>query len=306
MDRRHFLASGLATGLAASSSFAREESRASASSASAEFKLNYAPHFGMFRYHAGSDPIDELKFMADEGFAAMEDNGMMGHPVELQEKISREMSRLNMIMGVFVAYSGFGQEDLVTNTSKNFQAGLVKQMKAAIEVATRVNARWCTVVPAQINLGLEMDYQMANVIENLKVMAGACEPAGLVMVLEPLNWFANHPGLFLTKIPQAYQICKAVNSPSCKILNDLYHQQVSEGNLIANIDMAWDEIAYFQVGDNPGRCEPTTGEINYQNVFKHIYDKGFKGVVGMEHGNSRPGKEGERAVIEAYRHCDDF
>jgi hydroxypyruvate isomerase len=72
------------------------------------------------------------------------------------------------------------------------------------------------------------------------------------------------------------------------------------------MDMAWDEIAYFQVGDNPGRKEPTTGEINYKNVFKHIYKKGFKGVVGMEHGNSKPGKEGEMAVIEAYRACDDF
>jgi hydroxypyruvate isomerase len=58
--------------------------------------------------------------------------------------------------------------------------------------------------------------------------------------------------LFLTGIPQAYQICRAVNSPSCKILDDLYHQQVTEGNRIPNIDRAWEEIAYFQVGDNPG------------------------------------------------------
>ena len=119
---------------------------------------------------------------------------------------------------------------------------------------------------------------------------------------------SNHsfPGLFLTKIPQAYQICQAVDSPSCKILNDLYHQQITEGNLIPNIDKAWDEIAYFQMGDNPGRNEPWTGEINYQNVFKHIHSKGFKGVLGMEHGNSVAGKEGELKVIEAYLKADDF
>ncbi len=125
------------------------------------------------------------------------------------------------------------------------------------------------------------------------------------MVLEPLN-FMNHPGLFLTKIPQAYQICKAVNSPSCKILDDLYHQQITEGNLIPNIDLAWEEIGYFQMGDNPGRKEPTTGEINYHNVFKHIHGKGFNGVLGMEHGNSKPGKDGEMAVIDAYRNSDNF
>jgi hydroxypyruvate isomerase len=108
----------------------------------------------------------------------------------------------------------------------------------------------------------------------------------------------------LKRIGQAYQICKAVDSPSCKILDDLYHQQITEGNLIPNIDAAWDEIAYFQIGDNPGRDEPTTGEINFANVFAHIRDNGFDGILGMEHGNSRPGREGELAVIAAYRSVD--
>ena len=183
---------------------------------------------------------------------------------------------------------------------------LVNRMKEAVEVAKRVNAKWCTVVPGAIDTKLEWDYQTANAIENLKWCSEVCEPSGLIMVLEPLNSWTDHPGLFLTKIPQAYQICKAVDSPSCKILDDLYHQQITEGNLIPNMDVAWSEIAYFQIGDNPGRKEPTTGEINYKNVFKHIYDKGYKGVLGMEHGNSKPGKEGEVALVEAYRYCDSF
>jgi hydroxypyruvate isomerase len=269
------------------------------------FNLNYAPHFGMFKENAGEDRIDQIKFMSDQGFSAMEDNGMMDRPVELQEKIAVEMARRDMIMGVFVAYADFQEKSFVKD-DKNIREMLVNQMKQAVEVAKRVNAKWCTVVPAAFDTRVEWDYQTANVIENLKWCAEICEPAGLIMVLEPLNAWKDHPGLFLTKIPQAYQICKAVNSPSCKILNDLYHQQITEGNLIPNIDLAWSEIAYFQVGDNPGRKEPTTGEINYRNVFKHIYNKGFKGVVGMEHGNSKPGKDGELAVIKAYRYCDDF
>lgn len=72
------------------------------------------------------------------------------------------------------------------------------------------------------------------------------------------------------------------------------------------MDMAWDEIAYFQIGDNPRCKEPTMGEINYKNVFKHIYEKGYKGVLGMEHGNSKRGEEREQALIEAYRYCDRF
>ncbi len=161
-------------------------------------------------------------------------------------------------------------------------------------------------MPGHFDEGLEWDYQTANVIENLKYCSEVCEPSGLVMVIEPLNAWTNHPGLFLTKIPQAYQICRAVGSPSCKIVNDIYHQQITEGNLIPNIDMAWDEIASFHLGDNPGRKEPTTGEINYKNIFKHLHKKGYKGVLCMEHGRSKKGKEGEKAVIEAYRSCDDF
>jgi len=303
ISRRNFMGGAAAAAMAISTVVS--SGKAAASPGTKKFKLKYAPHFGMFKNSAGNDPIDQLKFIADEGFTALEDNGMMKKPADLQEKIAREMSRLGMTMGVFVSGFGIKEKTFVTR-DKSIREMLVKGMKEAVEVAKRVNATWTTVVPGAYDNGVEWDYQTANAIENLKYCAEVCEPTGLVMVLESLNPWKNHPGSFLTKIPQAYQICRAVGSPSCKILDDLYHQQVTEGNLIPNLDMAWEEIAYFQVGDNPGRKEPTTGEINYKNIFKHLYDKGYKGVIGMEHGNSKPGKEGEQAVIEAYRTCDAF
>jgi hydroxypyruvate isomerase len=162
-----------------------------------------------------------------------------------------------------------------------------------------------TVVPGHLDLRKDMNYQTQNVIETLKQAAELLEKHDLTMVLEPLN-FRDHPGLFLTESPQAFQICKAVNSKSCKILFDIYHQQIQEGNLIPNIEASWNEIAYFQIGDNPGRNEPTTGEINYKNIFKYIYDKGFNGVLGMEHGNSLKGLEGELKLINSYKKVDNF
>lgn len=304
MKRRDFLTSTVAASAAAIAAIAATATHSTASAANS-FQLNYAPHFGMFKSHAGDDLIDQLKFMADEGFAALEDNGMDDRSVEIQEKIGNELSRLNMTMGVFVATGDFGNVTFAS-TKKDVREKILADIRNSVEVAKRVNAKWVTVVPGRYDPRLEWDYQTAHVIENLKRCCEICEPAGLVMVLEPLNAWRDHPGLFLTKVPQGFQICQAVGSPSCKILDDLYHQQITEGNLIPNIDKAWDEIAYFQVGDNPGRKEPTTGEINYRNVFKHIHSKGFDGVVGMEHGNSQRGKEGERAVIDAYRACDDF
>jgi len=269
------------------------------------FHLKYAPHLGMFKHSAGEDPIAQLNFMADQGFTAFEDNEMMQRSVDLQEGMAKTMAVRNIEMGVFVAHKIYWTEPNLASGDIEKREEFLDYINKAIIVAKRVNAKWMTVVPGHLDLGLSMGYQTAHVIESLKQASALLEPHNLTMVLEPLN-FRNHPGLFLTGSSQAYEICKAVNSPSCKILFDIYHQQIQEGNLIPNIEACWNEIAYFQIGDNPGRNEPTTGEINYNNIFKFIHKKGFNGVMGMEHGNSLPDKDGELAVINAYKTVDAF
>lgn len=308
MKRRDFFKSGFAASVAAlaTSNTVLAQAGSPPQSAKHKFKNKYAPHFGMFKHHAGEDLIDQIKFMADQGFTAFEDNEMRKRPKDVQGKIAAELTRQGMTMGVFVANSnGFGQPSF-SSGDQAMREQFLSDCRDSVEVAKRVNAKWMTVVMGDLHHKLEMDYQTANAIESLNRAAEIFEPHGLIMVLEPLNPYRDHPNMFLSKIPQAYMICKAVASPACKILFDIYHQQITEGNLIPNMNHAWDEIAYFQIGDNPGRKEPTTGEINYRNVFKHIHEKGFTGVLGMEHGNSKPGKEGELAVIEAYKTCDDF
>jgi len=268
-----------------------------------KFKLNYAPHFGMFRHSAGDDLIDQLKFMADQGFTAFEDNGLMGRDVATQTKIGETLEKLGMTMGVFVIDKGGNMANTFAAGKKEHLDIFLDGCRRAVDVAKRVNAKWMTVVPGAFERRLPIGIQDANVIEVLRRGAEIFEPHGLVMVLEPLS---DSPDLYLQTSDQTYMICKAVNSPACKILYDIYHLQKTEGHLIRNIELTWDEIAYFQVGDNPGRKEPTTGEINYKNVFKYIYDRGYRDVVGMEHGNSMPGAEGELALIKAYREVDSF
>ena len=302
MHRRYFVKSTLMMGAALATT--RLSAFELARQAKRKFRLHYAPHFGMFRQHAGEDLVAQLEFMAAEGFTALEDNGMRERSPEVQEKIGSTLARLNMRMGVFVAHNINWEQATLTSPDPAKREVFLKEVRESVEVAKRVNAKWMTVVPGHVDRRPHMDYQTATVVETLKRASAILEPHGLVMVLEPLNTLRNHPGMFLTTTPQAYLVCKAVASPSCKILYDIYHQQISEGNLIPNIDAAWDEIAYLQVGDNPGRKEPGTGEINYSNVFKHVHGKGFTGVVGMEHGNFAPGRDGERAVIEAYAKAD--
>ncbi|MGB3966234.1 MAG: TIM barrel protein, partial [Planctomycetota bacterium] len=267
------------------------------------FRLNYAPHFGMFANHA-KELADQLQFAHDEGFRAWEDNGMPGRDEATQAALGASMAKLGITMGVFVAHGDFGKPTF-TSGDAGMRDRVLGDIDRACRVAERVQAKWCTVVPGTVDPRQDAGYQFANCVDLLKRCCDriAQHKSGLVMVLEPLN-FRDHPDLFLTKVAQAFAICRAVGSPHCKILDDLYHQQVTEGNLIPNLDRAWDEIAYLQVGDNPGRNEPGTGEVNYRNVFRHVHGKGFRGVVGMEHGNASGGRDGERAVIAAYRAAD--
>ncbi|HLW49963.1 MAG TPA: TIM barrel protein [Sphingobacteriaceae bacterium] len=267
------------------------------------FNLKYAPHQGQFENHAGKSFLDQIQFAYDQGFRAIEDNGYSKRSREEQTKIGELLAQLNMEMGVFVLdKGGNGANTLAAGIQEHVDIFL-KGCKEAVELAKRSGGKYTTVVPGDFHRRLPTDMQTANVIEALKKGAGILEPHGIVMVLEPLS---DTPDLFLRTSTQTYLICKAVNSPSCKILYDAYHLQRNEGDLINNIDRCWDEIAYFQVGDNPGRREPTTGEINYLNLFKHLFQKGYRGIVGMEHGKSTSGIEGELKLIEAYRRVDNF
>lgn len=314
MHRREFLKHGglTAAGMLAingvGTTFATEVEKSTPGAA--KFKMKYAPHPGMFENSAGKDYLDQIRYAADQGFTAWEDNGLKGQAPAMQEKIGKTLAHHGMTMGVFVAHGDFRSKAFVRSdkdpASKAARNKVVEDIKASVEPAKRCGAKWMTVVCDAYDPEIEWGYQTANCVDLLRRCAEVFEPHGLVMVLESLNWWSDHPGMFLHKIPLTYEICRAVNSPACKILFDMYHQQIQEGNIIPNIDLAWDEIAYFQIGDNPGRNEPGTGEMNYRNIFRHLHAKGFEGVLGMEHGKSRQGKEGEAALIAAYRIADDF
>jgi hydroxypyruvate isomerase len=267
------------------------------------FNLDYAPHEGMFSHHAGKNFIDQIQFMYDQGFRSIEDNGYLNRTPQQQQQIGDLLEKLDMRMGVFVVDGGDNWKTSLTTGKKEFKEHFVATCKRSVEAAKRCNAKWLTVVPGFYERKLPYGIQMANVVDAMRAGAEVFEPHGLIMVLETLS---DTPELFLQQTHETYNVCKAVNSPSCKILYDIYHMQKTEGHLLVNIDRCWEEIAYIQIGDNPGRKEPTTGEINYKNIFKHLHEKGYKGVMGMEHGNSVEGLAGEKRVIQAYREVDNF
>jgi hydroxypyruvate isomerase len=308
-SRRNFLRGAAAAGAALFSApvLLTGRSRSSAiPDADKPFRLAYAPSIGMFRELCGSDdPLDNIRFIADKGFRAVFDNGLPGRPVADQEKIASGIQSMGLMMGPWVLHADFGNTSFVM-PHREVRDFLTSKMEEGIEVARRTGFKTALVVPGRYDYRIHPDIQLTNVIENLKYCADLVGPEGMTLVLEPLNTLRDHPGLWLTRMPQAYQVCKAVNSPAVKIVDDLYHQQITEGNQIPHNEACWEEKAAFHVGDNPGRKEPTTGEINFKNIFKYLLSRDYSGVICMEHGRSGRGAAGARKVIEAYRECDPF
>ena len=279
-----------------------------ASSASAQtaprFSLGYAPHEGSFA--SRGNRLVQIAYAADQGFTAWEDNEAAGRSVEEQAAMARALQQRGMTMGVFVASMPRWAEfrPLLGGNDNGDRDAFLSDIRASIDVARRLDAKWMTVVPGFLDRKLPVEIQTGRVIDTMRRAAEIVEPHGLVMVMEPLNTLTDHPGIFLQTIPQGFAVARGVNSPAVKVLADLYHEQIQAGNLIRTLETCWDEIAYLQFGDNPGRKEPGTGEINYRNVVRWLRARNFAGVIGMEHGNSIDGRAGEDRLVAAYREID--
>ena len=300
VSRRTVLAGAMAAAAAAGTGAAGSASAQSAP----RFSLGYAPHEGSFRSRGGR--LEQIAYAADQGFTAWEDNEAAGRPVEEQTAMARALRQRGMTMGVFVAgMPRWGEmRPLLGGNEDADRERFLADIRASVDVARRLDAKWMTVVPGFMDRKLPVEIQTGRVVDTMRRAAEIMEPHGLVMVMEPLNTLTDHPGVFLQTVPQGFAVAKAVNSPSVKVLADLYHEQIQAGNLIRTLETCWDEIGYIQFGDNPGRKEPGTGEINYRNVVRWLRARNFAGVIGMEHGNSVEGRTGEDRLVAAYREID--
>ncbi|EGF93534.1 xylose isomerase-like TIM barrel family protein [Asticcacaulis biprosthecium C19] len=270
----------------------------------ARFSLAYAPHEGSFASRGGL--IEQIAYAADQGFTAWEDNTARDRPIAQQEQMAKALAQRNMTMGVFVASMpkwGQSRPWLGSDDGAEREAFLA-DIRASIDVAKRLSASCITVVPGFVAPKIPIDIQTARIIDLMRRASDIVASQDLVLVMEPLNTLTDHPGVYLQTIAQGFAVARGVNSPSVKILADLYHQQIQAGNLIPTLETCWSEIAYLQFGDNPGRKEPTSGEINYNAIVRWLRARSFAGVIGMEHGNSLAGRGGEERLVAAYREID--
>lgn len=299
LSRRALLAAGAVSSLATGMVSARPRG-----TNAARFSLGYAPHEGSFASRGGL--IEQIAYAADQGFTAWEDNEAAARPVAQQVAMAKALAQRGMAMGVFVAsMPKWAQSRPVLGSDDGAEReAFLADIRASIAVAKRLNATRMTVVTGFTDPRVPVDIQTARVIDVMRRAGDIVAPHGIAMVMEPLNTRTNHPGVYMRTIAQGFAVARGVDSPAVKILADLYHEQIQSGNLIPTLDACWDEIGYIQFGDNPGRNEPSTGEINYAAIVRWLRAKRHAGVIGMEHGNSIAGRAGEDRLIAAYREID--
>ena len=177
-------------------------------------------------------------------------------------------------------------------------AELRQGISCSIATAQILGCQNLIVLVGRESSALSRQEQHDNIVHGLKQVAPLAEDAGVTLLIEPLNVIVDHAGFYLSSSQEAFQIVEEVNSPNVKVLFDIYHQQVSEGNLIANITEHLDLIGYLHAADVPGRHEPGTGEINYAKVMRQVSEAGYNGYVGLEYQPSGDSFRSLRAITE--------
>jgi len=171
-------------------------------------------------------------------------------------------------------------------------------MKKSAAVAHKLGCKRLILTTGNEIEGVSRADQHRSIVDGLKVAARVMEDEGLILCLEPLNILVNHKGYYLATSDEAFQIVDEVGSPNIKILYDIYHQQITEGNLIDTINANIDKIGHFHFADVPGRHEPGTGEINYKNVFKSISETNYQAFLGTEYWPIGSDDESLKHILE--------
>jgi hydroxypyruvate isomerase len=281
-NRRHFLAVAGASAAAATLSSSPQPGLLAAGPTRAEPSsdrtwLTYAVNIEMT--WTNLPYLDRIRKVKEAGFSYYEFWPWRGKDIDAIHKLNQE---LGMTPAQFSAspVKGFGHG--ITNPDPARREEFEEEIRSALPAAKKLGVKKLCVVAGEETKGYSREEQTVAVIAALKAGARIVEPEGITIILEPLNILVDHPGQLVVHSAHAADILKAVGSPNVKMLFDIYHQQISEGNLSGNIRKYHDLIGYFQLADHPGRHEPTTGEINYAFVLRTIYDVGYRDPIGME------------------------
>jgi len=275
------------------------------------WSLRYAPHLGyrppfqpLFAATVGSDdPLEQVRFAADNGFAGVLYAAARGRPSAEQQRVGEALAAHGLEPGC-ILYTTF---DNLRNTSWATDSAeardwIATELVQATAAAQRVGAKRLAVLGGA-DPQRPIAYQRAAFVQNLRYAADIAARAGLTLCLETLSR-KSIPGMLLEHVPDALAVVRAVDHPAVRLIFDTSHVQIMDGDLLFHLEEAWDSIAIVQLADNPGRLEPGSGEINFESLLRFLARRGYRGLVELEHGWQEPGLESERRGLATLRRLD--
>ena len=182
-------------------------------------------------------------------------------------------------------------------TDPTFRQAWLDGLEESCQAANRMGVKRLITQVGQ-DTGAPREQQHAAIVETLNLARPILEKSGVTIMLEPLNTLVNHPGYYLWSAVEGFEIIREVNHPLVKLVYDIYHQQVMEGNIIPNITKNLDCIAHLHSAGHPGRNELQYGENDYKVIFAAVDKAGYTGACGLEY---RPLMDPEESLREAMR-----
>ena len=236
----------------------------------------------------GKDWYDKVRLGARYGFPGVEQLGWLGLDFDLAKKTLEE----NEVTSTAIVIQSVNKDNMALTAWshgmvwEDSRPAFIESFRESVAAAKAMGVPNIIATTGNERSDVSREAQFEICVETLKEMSKIAEDNDLMIVVEPLNILVNHMGYYLVTTEEAVRMVQAVGSPMCKILFDIYHQQISEGNVIRNIKNNIDLIGHFHIADNPGRCQPGTGELNYTNIFKAIQETGYDRWLAFECGRT--------------------
>ena len=267
--------------------------------------LSYrAPDTPLYRHIVGSlDPVAHVEFAASLGFSGVQYAMAKLRPLAEQEAVARALARHGLEAGCMI-YTGRDKlaAPLWSRSDAEARALLAAELAGAFETAKRISSRYVAILSGA-DPRLPLAYQQTAMTDNLRWAADLADRAGVILCVESINR-RSLPNMLIHHIGDAYEIVSAVDHPRVRLIFDTAHIQAMDGDLLSHLDACWDTVALVQIADNPGRLEPGSGELNFANILRFLYLRGFQGLVELEHDWSLPSRDTERRGLEFLRQLD--
>lgn len=272
--------------------------------------LRCAAHLGIrsaqdpqFKHCVGStDPLEQIRFIADLGFAGVFDNNLKLRPQKQQERIGSEIARLGLKMGSFVSNIDLGNKTPWYSRDADSRARIRQEVVESVAAAKRVDGRVINIVSG-VDDTLDRDLQLSAMADNLKEVSPLADKAGVVLAIEPVS-VRRVPDLLLRPLHEARSVVDAVGSVAVRIVFDTHHVSAMDGDVLANFERYRSSIGALQLADFPQRREPGAGKINFAKFFARLKALDYAGLIELEYDGAEPCERAERQALVALRAID--